>query len=69
MRKGKNPNMLVLALEIAAIIVLHAIKINQSEKMVNNKELSPNVASAQTAQSPMQTNARIRASYSLASLK
>lgn len=61
--------MLVLALEIATIIVLHAIKINQSEKMVNNKELSRNVASAQTAQTSTQTDARIRASYSLASFK
>ncbi len=69
MRKGKNPNILVLALEITAIIVLHAIKINQTEKMVNTKELSPNVASAQTAQTSTQTAARIRASYSLASFK
>ena len=47
MKKGKNPNMLVLALEIAAIIVLHAVKINQTEKMANNKEISRNAASTQ----------------------
>jgi hypothetical protein len=73
MRKGKNPNMLVLALEIAAIVILHAIKINQTEKMVNNREQVRNASVAQTAQmstpTSMQTDARIRASYSLGSFK
>jgi hypothetical protein len=73
MRQGKNPNMLVLALEIAAIVILHAIKINHTEKMVNNQEQARNASVAQTAQmsAPMstQTDARLRASYSLTTFK
>jgi hypothetical protein len=62
MKKGKNPNVLVLALEIAAIVVLHAIKINQTEKMSGNKEISRNAAS-------VQTDSRITSSYTLAAFK
>ncbi len=62
MKKGKNPNMLVLALEIAAIVILHAIKINQTEKMANNKEISRNAASTQT-------EAKTLSNYSFASFK
>jgi len=47
MKKGKNPTVFVLALEIAAIVILHAVKINQSEKISLNKETSRNASSVQ----------------------
>ena len=62
MKKGKNRTMLVLALEIAAIVVLHAVKLNQTEKMATNKENTQNQVSAQT--SP-----RVSPTFSLAALK
>ena len=39
MKKGKALTVLVLVLEIASITILHAVKINQSEKSVA-KEVS-----------------------------
>lgn len=33
MQKGKTLTLLVLAVEIASIVVLHAVKIKESEKM------------------------------------
>jgi hypothetical protein len=62
MKKGKNRTMLVLALEIAAIIVLHAVKLNQTEKMAANKEANHNSAATQT-------ESRINPPYSLAAIK
>lgn len=41
MKKGKTLTTLVLVLEIACIVVLHAVKINQSEKAAN-KEITKN---------------------------
>jgi hypothetical protein len=41
MKKGKTLTTLVLVLEIVCIAVLHAVKINQSEKSAN-KEISKN---------------------------
>jgi hypothetical protein len=32
MQKGKTLTLLVLVIEIASIVILHAVKINQSEK-------------------------------------
>jgi hypothetical protein len=55
MKKGKTKTMLVLALEIASIIVLHAIKINQSEK--------PAREVGRTVSSPAQTESRAKSSY------
>ena len=55
MKKGKTKTMLVLALEIASIIVLHAIKINQSEKSA--KEVG------RTVSSPARTDSRAKSSY------
>ncbi|MDP4148779.1 MAG: hypothetical protein Q8927_03535 [Bacteroidota bacterium] len=62
MKKGKNRTMLVLALEIAAIVILHAVKLNQTEKMAANKETIHNSAANQT-------ETRINAPYSLAAIK
>lgn len=64
MKKGKNLTALVLVLEIASIVVLHAIKINQTEKAPTaGKEVSRNGAATQQAYT------RVRATYSLASFK
>lgn len=64
MKKGKNLTALVLALEIASIVVLHAIKISQTEKTpAGGKEVSRNSAATQQAYT------RIRSTYSLASFK
>jgi hypothetical protein len=41
MMKGKTLTTLVLVIEIACIAVLHAVKINQSEKSAN-KEITKN---------------------------
>ena len=40
MKKGKTSTVFVLALEIAAIVILHAVKISQNEKNTPNKEIS-----------------------------
>lgn len=41
MKQGKTLTTLVLVLEIACIAILHAVKINQSEKPAN-KEITKN---------------------------
>ena len=48
MKKGKSSTVFILALEIAAIVVLHAIKISQNEKNTNNKEISRNISTPQS---------------------
>lgn len=58
MKKGKTLTLLVLAVEIASIVVLHAVKINHTEKAAI-KEVSRNSA-------PEQADSRTQASYSLA---
>jgi len=44
MKKGKSTTVFVLALEIAAIVVLHAVKISHTEKVASNKEISKSAA-------------------------
>ena len=61
MKKGKALTVLVLALEIATIAVLHAVKINQTEKAIN-KEISRNSAADQP-------DSRTPSTYSLAVFK
>ncbi len=46
MKKGKTSTLVVLAVEILAIVVLHAIKISQSEKVTSARQVSKNVSSA-----------------------
>jgi hypothetical protein len=46
MKKGKASALIVLVLEITAITVLHAVKINHSEK-AGNKEVSRTISSNQ----------------------
>jgi hypothetical protein len=62
MEQRKSSTLFVLALEIAAIAVLHTVKIFQSEKAVNNKETTRNISSAQQ-------DSKMKSSYSLSSFK
>lgn len=68
MKKGKNLTVVVLVLEIATIVVLHAIKINQSERpaMATAKEAASKEVSRNAA---VQAYTKLRTSYTLASLK
>ena len=59
MKKGKTLTALVLVLEIASITVLHAVKINHSEKTAS-KETSKSAT-------PEPVDAKQRTNYSLAS--
>ena len=61
MKKGKTLTALVLVLEIASIAVLHAVKINQTEKNAS-KEISRNV-------NPEPMDSRAKTTYSLAAFK
>jgi hypothetical protein len=61
MKKGKTLTAFVLVLEIATIAVLHAVKINQTEK-ATNKEISRNLSADQP-------DSRGRSAYSLAVFK
>ena len=61
MKKGKTLTALVLVVEITSIAVLHAVKINQTEKTAA-KEISRNVT-------PEPMDAKPRSSYSLAAFK
>jgi len=61
MKQGKTSTVFILALEIAAIVVLHAVKISQNEKNTNNKEISRNAA--------VQPDLKTRSVYSLAVFK
>jgi hypothetical protein len=58
MKKGKTLTVLVLVLELTTIAVLHAVKINQSEKTAS-KEISRN-----NPQEPV--DVKQRSTYSLA---
>ncbi|HWK03720.1 MAG TPA: hypothetical protein VNS58_08810 [Puia sp.] len=63
MKKGKTSTVFILALEIAAIVVLHAVKISQTEKSATiNKEIS------RTVNAP-QPDLKTRSIYSLAMFK
>jgi hypothetical protein len=61
MKKGKTLTLLVLALEITTIAVLHAVRINHSEK-ATNKEISRRISADQP-------DSRERSTYSLAAFK
>jgi len=65
MKKGKTLTLVVLAVEILTIVVLHAIKISQSEKMTSAREVSKNVSS----QSENQQEAKSGSVFSLASYR
>ena len=62
MKKGINPTLFVLALEIAAIVVLHAVKLNQNEKSANSKETTKNAAGAQP-------DSKMKSSFSFAAFR
>ena len=44
MKKGKKSTLIVLAVEILTIVVLHAVKISQSEKVTTTRESSKNAS-------------------------
>jgi hypothetical protein len=48
MKKGKKTStLIVLAVEILTIVVLHAVKISQSEKMTSTRESSKNASTSE----------------------
>ena len=52
MKKGKKTKtLIVLAVEILTIVVLHAVKISQSEKMTSTRESSKNASMTSENQS------------------
>ncbi|MHA4812092.1 hypothetical protein ACX0G9_28615 [Flavitalea flava] len=59
MKKGKSSTFIVLALEIAAIAVLHAVKINSTDKIAGKGELSKSISASQT-------EVKARSSFTLA---
>ena len=61
MKKGKTLTALVLVVEIASIVVLHAVKISQSEKTAS-KEITKNIP-----QEPVEVKAR--PTYTLAAFR
>jgi hypothetical protein len=61
MKKGKTLTVLVLVIEIASIVILHAVKINQTEKTAA-KEVIRN------SSADMQEN-RPKAGYTLTAFK
>jgi hypothetical protein len=44
MKKGKKSTLIVLAVEILTIVVLHAVKISQSEKVTSTRESIKNAS-------------------------
>jgi len=47
MKKGKKSTLIVLAVEILTIVVLHAVKISQSEKITSTRESTKNVSTTE----------------------
>jgi hypothetical protein len=64
MKKKKLKTLIVLAVEIAAIVVLHAIKISQGEKALNNKEMDMG-----RSNSIGQQETKVQSSYYFASMR
>jgi len=64
MKKGKTQALVVLAVEIASIAVLHAVKLNQTGRnpVSSNKETSRTV-------SALQPETKMRSSFSLAAFR
>jgi hypothetical protein len=50
MKQRKTTTLIVLAVEIATIVALHAIRINRGGKAVNNKDLTRNLNSVNAQQ-------------------
>ena len=64
MKKGKTSTLVVLAVEILTITVLHAVKINHSEK-TSAREVSKNVST----QSEVQADSKSGSLFSVASYR
>lgn len=61
MQKGKTLTFLVLVVEIASIVILHAVKINQTEKTAAKQAARNNAAEI--------SDAHPKTTYSLAAFK
>jgi hypothetical protein len=61
MQKGKTLTLLVLVVEIASIVILHAVKINTSEKTASKETIRNSSVEI--------SNSRQKGSYSLAAFK
>lgn len=61
MQKGKTLTFLVLAVEIASIVILHAVKINQTEKTAAKQAVRNSAAEV--------SDTHPKATYSLAAFK
>jgi len=67
MKKGKKTStLIVLAVEILTIVVLHAVKISQSEKMTSTRETLQNASKAAENQSDSKSGSSV---FSLAAYK
>jgi hypothetical protein len=61
MQKGKTLTFLVLAIEIASIVILHAVKINQTEKTAAKESIRNSAAEV--------SDTRQKPTYSIAAFK
>ncbi|HVV07583.1 MAG TPA: hypothetical protein VHC96_25330 [Puia sp.] len=60
MKKGKKTStLIVLAVEILTIVVLHAVKISQSEKMTSTRESTKNASSTSDNRSDSKSGSSI----------
>ena len=60
MKKGKKTStLIVLAVEILTIVVLHAVKISQSEKMTSTRETLQNASKAAENQSDSKSGSSV----------
>jgi hypothetical protein len=60
MKKGKKTStLIVLAVEILTIVVLHAVKISQSEKMTSTRESRKNTSSTSENQSDSKSGSSV----------
>jgi hypothetical protein len=62
MKKGQSSTLVVLALEIASIVILHEVKLSHSGKN-GNKEVGKAISTS------MQPESRMRSSISIASFQ
>ena len=67
MQKGKTLTLLVLAVEIASIVILHAVKINQSEKTAVKEAIRNSTVEASDVHEV--SDSHQKGTYSLAAFK
>jgi hypothetical protein len=67
MQKGKTLTLLVLVIEIASIVILHAVKINQSEKTATKEAIRNSAVEVSDAHE--QSDSHQKGTYSFAAFK